>query len=143
VVQLEEVIQQLQQCIADLELRTVPETPQEIRDLREATARSAVGRMKSLALECKQLSSRSAQTYENLTENPELQALESQLQEAKQHADTLQAQLKALTPVERMKRFPRAAHGPATDPHNPDQSDGSLSMTSTSAREGMPTVHRS
>jgi hypothetical protein len=91
VAQLEEVIQQLQQCIADLELRTVPETPQEIRDLREATARSAVGRMKSLALECKKLSSRSAQTYENLTENPELQALESQLQEAKKHTDTLQA----------------------------------------------------
>jgi hypothetical protein len=106
VAQLEEVIQQLQQCITDLELRTVPETPQEIRDLREATARSAVGRIKSLALECKQLSSRSTQTYENLTENPELQALESQLQEAKQHADTLQAQLKALSPVERMKRFP-------------------------------------
>jgi hypothetical protein len=27
VAQLEEVIQQLQRCIADLELRTVPETP--------------------------------------------------------------------------------------------------------------------
>jgi hypothetical protein len=51
------------------------------------------------------VSTRSTQTYENLTENPELQALEAQLQEAKQHADTLQAQLKALTPVERMKRF--------------------------------------
>jgi hypothetical protein len=87
VAQLEEVIQQR---IAKLELRTVPETPQEIKDLREATTRNAVGRMKALALECKQLSSRSAQTYENLTENPELQALESQLQEAKQHADTLQ-----------------------------------------------------
>jgi cell division protein FtsL len=49
--------------------------------------------------------SRSAQTYENLTENPELQELESQLQEAKKHTDTLQAQLKALTLVERMKRF--------------------------------------
>jgi hypothetical protein len=35
-----------------------------------------------------------------------LQALEAHLQEAKKHADTLQAQLKALTPVERMKRFP-------------------------------------
>jgi hypothetical protein len=57
-------------------------------------------------LEYKQLSTRSAQTYENLTENPELQALEAQLQEAKQHVDTLQAQMKALTPVERMKRFP-------------------------------------
>jgi hypothetical protein len=72
VVQLKEVIQQLQQRIANLELRTVPETPQEIRDLREATTLSAVGKMKSLALECKHLSSRSAQTYENLTENPEL-----------------------------------------------------------------------
>jgi hypothetical protein len=84
VAQLEEVIQQLQQCITDLELRTVPKTPQEIRDLREATARSAVGRMKALSLECKKLSSRSTQTYENLTENPELQTLESQLQEAKE-----------------------------------------------------------
>jgi hypothetical protein len=69
----------------------MPETPQEIRDQREATARSAVDRLKALALECKQLSNQSAQTYENLTENLELQALESQLQEAKQHADTLQA----------------------------------------------------
>jgi hypothetical protein len=72
VAQLEEVIQQLQQCIADLELRTVPKTPQDVRDLREATARSTVDRLKSLALECKQLSNRNAQTYENLTENPEL-----------------------------------------------------------------------
>jgi hypothetical protein len=32
--------------------------------------------------------------------------LEAQIQEAKQHADTLQAQLKALTLVERMKTFP-------------------------------------
>jgi predicted RNase H-like nuclease (RuvC/YqgF family) len=55
-------------------------------------------------MECKQLSNRSAQTYEKLTENPELQALESQLQEAKQHTETLQAQLKALSAVERMKR---------------------------------------
>jgi hypothetical protein len=38
VTQLEEVIQQLQQRITDLELCTVPETPQEIRDLREAIA---------------------------------------------------------------------------------------------------------
>jgi cell division protein FtsL len=44
--------------------------------------------------------------YENLTKNPDLQALESQLQEAKKHANTLQAQVKALSPVERMKRFP-------------------------------------
>jgi hypothetical protein len=70
-------------CIVDMELHTVPETPQEIRYIREATSHNTVGRMKALSLECKQLSSRSAQTYENLTENPELQALESQLQEAK------------------------------------------------------------
>jgi hypothetical protein len=61
----------------------MPETPQEIRYLREATARSVVGRLKTFALECKQLRTRSAQTYENLTENPQLQTLEAQLQEAK------------------------------------------------------------
>jgi hypothetical protein len=76
VAQPEEVIQQPQQHIVDLELHSVPETPQEIRDLREAIARSAVGQLKTLSLECKQLSTRSTQTYENLTENPELQALE-------------------------------------------------------------------
>jgi hypothetical protein len=91
VAQLEEVIQQLQQCIGDLELHAVLETPQDVRDLREATAHNGVDKLKYISLECKQLSNRSAQTYENLTENPELQALESQLQEAKEHADTLQA----------------------------------------------------
>jgi hypothetical protein len=84
---------------------TMPETPQEIRDLREATARSAVDRLKTLALECRQLSTRSAQTYETLAENPELQTLEAQLHEAKKHVDVLQVQLKYVTPVKRMKRF--------------------------------------
>jgi hypothetical protein len=83
----------------------VPETPQEIRDLREATARSAVDRLKTLASECRQISTRSTQTYETLTENPKLQTLEAQLHQAKQHADVLQAQLKSVTLVERMKRF--------------------------------------
>jgi VIT1/CCC1 family predicted Fe2+/Mn2+ transporter len=83
VAQLVEAIQQLQQRIIDLELRTVPNTPQDVRDQREATARSTVERIKALAMECKQLSDRSAQTYERLTEDPELKALESQLQEAK------------------------------------------------------------
>ena len=105
VTQLEEVIQQLQQCIMDLELHTVPETPQEIRDLREATTRSVVNRLKTLAFECRQLSTRSAQTYKTLAENPKLNTLEAQLQEEKQHVDMLQAQIKTLTPVERMKRF--------------------------------------
>jgi hypothetical protein len=73
----------------DLELRIVPETPQKIRDLREATAWSTVGRLKTFALECKQLSARSTQTYETLAKNPKLQTMEAQLQEAKQHADML------------------------------------------------------
>jgi hypothetical protein len=82
----------------------VPETPQDVRDQREATTRSVVERIKALAMECKKLSNRSAQMYEQLTENPKLQALESQLQEAKQQAETIQAQLKPLSVVERMKR---------------------------------------
>jgi hypothetical protein len=75
--QLAQAIQQLQQHIADLELRAVPETPQDVRDQREETARSAVERIKAIAMECKQLIDCSAQTYEQLTKNPELKALES------------------------------------------------------------------
>jgi flagellar hook-associated protein FlgK len=101
--QLAEAIQQLQQCIIDLELRIVPETPQDVRDQREATARSAVERLKALTLECKKLIDRSDQTYEQLTENPELKALESQLQEAKYQAENIWASLKPLLVVERMK----------------------------------------
>jgi hypothetical protein len=83
VAQLEEVIQKLQQHIAYLELRTMPETLQDVRDQREATARRSVERLKALARECKKLSNCNTQTYENLAENLELQALESQLLEAK------------------------------------------------------------
>jgi hypothetical protein len=68
--QLLEAIQQLHQHIADLELRTMPETPQDVMDQREATARSVVERIKSLAMECKKLTDRNAQTYEQLTKNP-------------------------------------------------------------------------
>jgi monomeric isocitrate dehydrogenase len=74
---LAEAIQQLQARIAELELQAVPSTPQEVRDQREETVRSAVERIKALALECKQLSSRSAQTYERLAKDPELRTLES------------------------------------------------------------------
>jgi hypothetical protein len=102
--QLEGVIQKLQQHITDLELHTVPETPQEIKDQREITAHKAVDRMIALDLECKKLSSHNTQTYENLTENPELYKLESHLQEAKYEAEKIQTQLKALSPIERMKR---------------------------------------
>jgi hypothetical protein len=61
-----------------------------VRDKREETARSAFERIKSLAMECKKLSDHSAQTYEQLTENPELKALESQFQEGKYQAETIQ-----------------------------------------------------
>jgi hypothetical protein len=67
---LAEAIQQLQQQIINIELRTVLDTPHDVRDQREAIARSTVERIKSLTMECKQLSDRSAQTYERLTENP-------------------------------------------------------------------------
>jgi hypothetical protein len=82
----------------------VPSTLKEVRDLREETVRSTVERIKALALECKQLNSRSAQTYEHLAEDPEIRTLESQLQEEKQQATIVQAQLKLLSLVERMKR---------------------------------------
>jgi hypothetical protein len=58
-----------------------------------------------LSLEYRQLSTRSAQTYETLAKNPKLQTLEAQIQEAKKHADVLQVQLKSLTLVKIMKRF--------------------------------------
>jgi hypothetical protein len=89
-----------------MELHTVLEAPKDIRDLREATACNTVGRLKALELGCKQITSKSTHTYYTLTKNLEFQALESQLQEAKQHAYMLQVQLKALSPVKRMKRLP-------------------------------------
>jgi hypothetical protein len=84
VAQLMEDIQQLQQRITYSELCTVPSTPPNVRDQREVTTRSAVERIKALTMECKQLSDHNAQTYEQLTEDSELKALESQLQEANQ-----------------------------------------------------------
>jgi transcriptional/translational regulatory protein YebC/TACO1 len=67
-------------------------------------AQSTVERITALTEECKQLSSRSAQIHENLSENPELHKLESHLQEAKYQAKKLQVQLKALSTIEKMKR---------------------------------------
>jgi hypothetical protein len=77
--QLAEAIQQLQEHITNLELHVVPKTPQDVRDQREETARSTVERIKSLAMECNKLTDHSAQTYKQLTDNPELKELESQL----------------------------------------------------------------
>jgi hypothetical protein len=100
---LAEVIQQIQQRVVELDLQTIPSTPQEERDQREMTSRCTVERIKALTEECKQLSSRSAQIHENLTKNPELHKLESQLQEAKHESEKLQVHLKALSPIEKMK----------------------------------------
>jgi hypothetical protein len=57
----------------------VPTTPWDIRDQREVTAQSAIERIREFTLECKHLSSRSAQTYESLAEDPEMRKLEAQL----------------------------------------------------------------
>jgi hypothetical protein len=54
-------------------------------------------------MECKQLSDCSAYTYERLTEDPKLKALESHLQEAKKEEENVQAQLNPLSAIERMK----------------------------------------
>jgi hypothetical protein len=88
----------------ELELQSVLSTLQEVRDQREEAAKSAVGRINILALECKQLSDRNAQTYECLPEDLKLRKLEAQLQEAQQKASTVQVQMKLLTVVEQMKR---------------------------------------
>jgi transcriptional/translational regulatory protein YebC/TACO1 len=86
-----------------LELRTVPETPQDVIDQREATSQSAVEKLKALTLECKKLTDPNAQNYEQLTENPKLKELESQLQEANYQAEMIHVQLKPLSVVEIMK----------------------------------------
>jgi hypothetical protein len=88
----------------ELELQAVPITPQEVHEQREKTVKSAVGRIRALSLECKQLSDRSAKMYECLIEDLELRKLEAQLHEAKQQESTMQAQMKLLTAVEKMKR---------------------------------------
>lgn len=88
----------------ELELQAVPSTLQEVCDKREEADRNTVERIRVLTSECKQLSNRSAWTYECLAKDPELRKLEAQLQEAKQQASTVQAQMKLLTTVEKMKR---------------------------------------
>jgi hypothetical protein len=69
----------------------MPSTPQDVWDQREANTRSAVERIKAFTLECKKLSDRSTETYEQLTEDPKLKTLESQLQEEKQQEETVKA----------------------------------------------------
>jgi hypothetical protein len=60
VMKLAEVIQQLQQRVMELDLQTIPQTPQEVCDQRELNAQSTVERIKTLVAECKQRSSISA-----------------------------------------------------------------------------------
>jgi hypothetical protein len=120
--------------IADLELRTVPNTPQDVRDQREATARSTVERIKSLSMECKQLSDCSAQTYEKLTENPELKALESQLQEAKYQEEDNTGAVEAPVSCGKNEVILGATHCPTTDPHYSEQFHGSNSEAPTCTR---------
>jgi Ni,Fe-hydrogenase I large subunit len=74
---LAKAIQHLQARIMELELKVVPSTMQEVHDQREEASKSTVGRIRTLALECKQLSDRSAQTYEHLAEYPMLRKLEA------------------------------------------------------------------
>ena len=104
VVKLVETIQQLQARIIELDVQVVPSTPQEVHDQREETAKNEVERIISLTSKRKQLSDRSMHTYELLAEDPELRKLEAQLQEAQQQEFPVQAQMKLLTVVERMKR---------------------------------------
>jgi len=60
VVNLAEAIQQLQQRITYLELQSMPNTLQDVWDQREATAQSAVERIKTFTMECKQHSDHNA-----------------------------------------------------------------------------------
>jgi len=104
VAKLTETLRQFQARIAELEAREVSSTPQEVRDQREETTKNTVASITALASRCKQLNDRSANTYEHLIEDPELEKLEAQLQEAQQQEFSLQMKMKLLTVVERMKR---------------------------------------
>jgi hypothetical protein len=117
---LVEAIQQLQARVVELELQAVPSTPQEVRDQREETARSTVERIKALALECKKLSSRSAQTYERLAEDPELRTLESQLQEAKQTSSDSTSTVEATVSSREDEKVPGTVHHSTIGPCHPE-----------------------
>jgi hypothetical protein len=75
---LAKAILQLQARVIESELQEVPSTPQEVHDQREESDKRVVERIRVLASECKQLSNKSAQTYECLMEDPEIRKLEAQ-----------------------------------------------------------------
>jgi hypothetical protein len=58
--------------------------------MEEAT-KSAVERIRILDSKCKKLRNKNTQTYEHLTEDPDLRKLQEQLQEAQEHALAFQA----------------------------------------------------
>ena len=64
-----------------MELQEVPSTPEEVSDQREKVAKIVVERIRVLTSECKQLSNKSAHTYDCLMEDPKLRKLEAQLEE--------------------------------------------------------------
>jgi hypothetical protein len=66
----------------EMDIQVVLSTLQEVHDQWEDDTKSVVENIRVLTSECKQLSNRSAQTYECLTKDPELRKLEAQLQEA-------------------------------------------------------------
>jgi hypothetical protein len=131
---LVEAIQQLQARVVELEIQAVPSTPQEVRDQREETTRSAVERIRALASECKKLSDRSAQTYEHLAEDLELRILEAQLQEVKQQASTMQVQLKLLTASGEDEKVAGAARSSTIGHCHPEQSYGGDTETPAECR---------
>jgi len=51
VVKLVEAIQQLQARITEMEIQEIPSTPQEVHDQMEEAFKSAIGRIRALALE--------------------------------------------------------------------------------------------
>jgi hypothetical protein len=55
----------------------VSSTPQEVHEQIEESAKNTVASIKSLTSVCKQLSDRSAQTYECLVEDTKLKKLEA------------------------------------------------------------------
>jgi len=69
----------------------VSSTLQEVCDQREDSTKKMVASITSLASGCKKLSDRKTQMYERLIENPELNKLEAQLQDAQQQAFSLPA----------------------------------------------------
>lgn len=97
-------VRQFQARMLELEARQMPGTLQEVQDQRAESIRNFIANLKALAMECKHLSTTSAQHYAKLSEDPMLKREEAQLQDALQQSYSLQAQMNVLPTLERMKR---------------------------------------